>query len=78
MLRKANVNRLGQAARPARRRGDREQEVVELNAKVPVPDQRNKNKKVYRWLRDALSNAAKGKKLNEVRLKTGAIPNPRR
>ena len=27
--------RLGQAARLARRRGDREQEVVDLNAKVP-------------------------------------------
>ena len=28
-----SANRLGQAARPARRRGDREQEVVELNSK---------------------------------------------
>ena len=33
------ANRLGQAAR---RRGDREQEVVELNLKVPVQDERNK------------------------------------
>jgi hypothetical protein len=33
---------LGQTARPARRRGDREQEVVELNSKVPVRDERNK------------------------------------
>ena len=30
------------AARPARRRGDREQEVVELNSKVPVRAERNK------------------------------------
>jgi hypothetical protein len=29
-----------------RRRGDREQEVVELNSKVPVREERNKNKKV--------------------------------
>jgi len=29
----ASANRLGQAARPARRRGDREQEVVELKFK---------------------------------------------
>jgi hypothetical protein len=29
-----SANRLGQAARPARRRGDREQEVVELNSCV--------------------------------------------
>ena len=29
-------------------------------------------------LRDALINAAKGKKLYEVRLKNGAMPNPRR
>ena len=28
--------------RPARQRGDREQEVVELNSKVPVRDKRNK------------------------------------
>jgi hypothetical protein len=32
--------------RPARRRGDREQEVVELNSKVPGRDERNKSKKV--------------------------------
>ena len=32
--------------RPARRRGDREQEVVELNSKVPVRDERNKKQKV--------------------------------
>jgi len=31
-----SANRLGQAARPARRRGAREQEVVELNSKLPV------------------------------------------
>src|SRR6266513_4127324 len=31
-----SANRLGQAARPARRRGDREQKVVELNSKLPV------------------------------------------
>ena len=30
-----------------------------------------------RWLRDALINAVKGKKLHEVRLKTGAMQNPR-
>jgi len=29
-----SANRLGQAPRPARRRGDREQEVVELNSSV--------------------------------------------
>ena len=29
-----SANRLGQAARPARRRGDREQEVVELNSRT--------------------------------------------
>ena len=34
-----SANRLGQAAR---RRGDREQEVVELNSRVPVRDERNK------------------------------------
>jgi hypothetical protein len=32
----ASGDRLGQAARPMRRRGDREQEVVELNSIVPV------------------------------------------
>jgi len=31
---------------PARRRGDREQEVVELNSKVPVRAERNKRKNV--------------------------------
>jgi len=36
------ANRLGQAARPARRRGDHKQEVVELNSKVPVRDERSK------------------------------------
>jgi len=39
---------VGQAARPARRRGDREQEVVELNSKVPVRNERNKSKKVWK------------------------------
>ena len=37
-----SANRLGQAARPARRRGDHEQEVVELSLKVPVRDEQNK------------------------------------
>ena len=32
--------------RAALRDGDREQEVVELNSKVPVREERNKNKKV--------------------------------
>src|SRR4026209_1027393 len=41
-----SANRLGKTARPARRRGAREQEVVELNSKVPVRDERNKKKKV--------------------------------
>jgi hypothetical protein len=31
----------GQAARPARRLGDREQEIAELNSKVPVRAERN-------------------------------------
>jgi hypothetical protein len=39
--------------RPARRRGDREKEVVELNSKVPVRDERKKSKKlevnVWSW-----------------------------
>ncbi len=34
-------NRPGQAARLARRRGDREQEVVELSSKLPVREERN-------------------------------------
>src|SRR5207249_3679633 len=38
-------NRLGQAAHPARRCGDREQEVVELNSKVLVRDELNKKQK---------------------------------
>ena len=40
-----SANRLGQAPRPVRRRGDREQEVVELNSRVPVQDERNKKQK---------------------------------
>jgi hypothetical protein len=36
------ANRLGQFARPARRRGDSEHEVVELNSRVPVRDEPNK------------------------------------
>jgi len=36
----------GQAARPARRRGDREQKAVELNSKVPVRMNETKRKKV--------------------------------
>jgi hypothetical protein len=31
--------------RPARRRGAREQKVVELNSKLPVRDERNKSRK---------------------------------
>jgi hypothetical protein len=42
MRESASADRLGQAARAARRRGDREQEVVELNSRVPVQDERNK------------------------------------
>jgi hypothetical protein len=38
----ASGDRLGHAVRPARRRGDREQEVLELNSKVLVRDERNK------------------------------------
>ena len=38
--------RLGQAARLARRRGNREQEVVELNSKVPCGMNETKSKKV--------------------------------
>jgi hypothetical protein len=34
------------AARPARRRGDRQQEVVELDSKEPLRYERNKSKKV--------------------------------
>ena len=41
-----SANRLGEAARPARRRGDREQEVVELNSKLPVRAERHKSKKI--------------------------------
>jgi hypothetical protein len=40
-------NRLGQAARPARRAGDRQQEVVELNSKVRVRDERNKKQESF-------------------------------
>ena len=40
-----SANRLGQAARPARRRGDREQEVVELNSKVSVREQERQSVK---------------------------------
>jgi len=43
-----SANRLGQGPRPVRRCGDREQEVAELHSKVPVRDERNKRKKVYR------------------------------
>jgi hypothetical protein len=39
---KSTQNRLGQGVRPARRRGDREQKVLELNSKVPGQDERNK------------------------------------
>ncbi len=39
-----SANRLGQAAHPARRRDDREQEAVELNSKLLVRDERNKKK----------------------------------
>jgi hypothetical protein len=38
----------------------------------------HRNDPGHRWLRDALIDAAKGNKLSEVRLKTGAMPNPRR
>jgi hypothetical protein len=39
-----SANRLGQAPRPGRRHSDREQEVVELNSKVPVRDERNQKR----------------------------------
>ena len=42
----ASANRLGQAALPARRRGDHEQEVVELNSRVPVRAEQHKSKKI--------------------------------
>jgi len=35
-------DRVCQATRPVRRRGDCEQEVVEFNSKVPLRDERNK------------------------------------
>jgi len=38
----ASGDRLGQAVCPARRRGDREQEVLKLNSKVLVREERNK------------------------------------
>jgi len=38
----------------------------------------HRNDPGHRRLRDAHVNAAKGKKLNEVPLKTGATPNPRK
>jgi len=38
----------------------------------------HRNDPGHRWLRDGLINAAKGKNLNEVRLKTSAMPNRRR
>ena len=37
-----SADRLGKAPRPARRGGGRGQEVVELNSKVPVRDERKK------------------------------------
>jgi DNA-binding transcriptional LysR family regulator len=38
----------------------------------------HRNDPGHRWLRDALINAAKGKKLIEGTLTIGATPNPRR
>jgi hypothetical protein len=41
-----SANRLGQAARPARRRGDRKQEAVELNSKCLCGMNETKSKNV--------------------------------
>ncbi len=46
----ASIRKLqwGQAARPARRRGDRQQEIVKLNSKVRVRDERERNVRASR------------------------------
>jgi hypothetical protein len=38
----------------------------------------HRNDPSHDWLRDAHSSATKEKELNDVRPKTGAMPNPRR
>jgi hypothetical protein len=55
-----SANRQGQAERPERRHGDREQEVVALNIKVPVQDEKARKSRSQILTIDLLPNLGPG------------------